>query len=293
LKTEAEKLIQARAKLSNDSFKDSATNDSFAVICQKARNLQRYAQNVKTFAKKMQPLYKWSSAMKSLRHQHNGECSDCEISQSDVNNLETLKNSERFEKFVSNEFHLSADTTDIKDIMLQLFVNKWGKHAEDAFIHQFLQQLDKRNSISEKIEIPKKIEIYGTEDPCFQCQMKLQWLANSYVKLIHIHNKKLSSATPPQHVEISTPPQHLEICYYAKNRFNGMCVCSNPNKKFEGTVSSSDNPYERTSKTRPRSLKGKLLKFTFVGNGEYDSPFEFKWLKKNTLLLGKTAVKST
>lgn len=94
---------------------------------------------------------------------------------------------------------------------LKLFIQNWGKHAEDALILQILDNVRKFG------KIPKKIEIYGTKDPCFHCQMKLQWLAD-------LLRGKIERAEMNQFIKVTEPSPETEICYYSKKDFESECV---------------------------------------------------------------------
>ena len=96
------------------------------------------------------------------------------------------------------------DNSELREMQLRLYCRYWGKHAEDALIYKILTRFrDYR-------QIPRVIEIYGSEDPCFQCQIKLQWLAD--------HLAEISS----KFGGINTTP--ITIIYYSKRGACAQCL---------------------------------------------------------------------
>lgn len=91
---------------------------------------------------------------------------------------------------------------------MELFCAQHCGHTEDALIHKTMQEIENFG------KVPGKIEIFGNIDPCPQCQIKLQWLAD-------ILPKKIAEKTGAKN------PGCLEICYYSKHQHGEHCIVSN------------------------------------------------------------------
>ncbi len=125
---------------------------------------------------------------------------------------------------------------------LKLFCRYWEKEAEDALIFKILQNLEKYD------RIPRVIEIYGNKDPCFQCQVKLQWLADNLAKKIIDARKRHSLPIPTR-----APEEKLTILYYAKDECQAPCLHV-PLGKIA--------PWKLA--TRKESEMGQIMRFEFI-----------------------------
>lgn len=130
-----------------------------------------------------------------------------------------------------------------RDAHVKLFLQNWGKHAEDALILQVIDNVRKFG------KIPKKITIYGTKDPCFHCQMKLQWLAD-------LLRKRIVGADLNQFIQTADASPEVEICYYSKKEFESECVMMQ--------VPTAQKSRHYTTRTM-QELNG-IKKFSFVSN---------------------------
>jgi hypothetical protein len=119
---------------------------------------------------------------------------------------------------------------DERELQLRLYCKYWGNHAEDALIYRVLQNLNAYG------RSPNKIEIYGNKDPCFQCQVKLQWLAD-YLK--------------------------TTIVYYSNDAYHGPCLHIDAPCMVVNYFS-----------TRPQRESGKIKKFTFERDDPFLHPLE-------------------
>ncbi|EKE01165.1 MAG: hypothetical protein ACD_21C00201G0003 [uncultured bacterium] len=115
-----------------------------------------------------------------------------------------------------------------------------GQHAEDAVIFSILSDIES-GDIKKQI---KTIEIYGSKDPCFVCQVKLQHLANTL-------NRRIQAKNP----ESNTENTKLTIYYYSNRQCKMHCWV-----KLEGNRNSK---YGVEFTTRPDIYNYRLAKFTF------------------------------
>jgi hypothetical protein len=140
--------------------------------------------------------------------------------------------------FLPSQQDNDLDDGSLKELRLRLYCKYWGSHAEDALIYKMLLGLKE----DPNAKIPKVIEIYGNKDPCFQCQIKLQWL----VDLLAHEDKS----------------EHI-IHYYSKEEFIDQCLYV-------------DLPQMVTNcfTTRKPEEKNKIKKFTFVSGNELSHPLE-------------------
>lgn len=186
--------------------------------------LQRYVQE------RYKPQYDlWIRAAQSYRGE---EGTLTKPAQEAVSQIEALDNS--VYKAVSfPKLRPIASEDEAVKVKLELFCNQWGSHAEDAFIRKLLYDV-KSNNFS---RVPRTIDIYGTKDPCFQCQVKLQWLANALKKEF----SQLLSLTDQKNY-------NLVIRYFSKDSFTTQCAipgvlphdrmyCTRPSheQKLDGT----------------------------------------------------------
>jgi hypothetical protein len=139
---------------------------------------------------------------------------------------------------------------DANEFLLELFCRQWGKEAEDALIFNILQNLEKYG------RIPEVIEIYGNKDPCFQCQVKLQWLADNLTKMI-VQTRAEYGLPALTH----EPGKKLTIKYYAKEEYQGPCL-----HVGMGEIGS------RKLTTRKVSDIGQIMKFEFIEGDTESQP---------------------
>ncbi|EKE01153.1 MAG: hypothetical protein ACD_21C00202G0002 [uncultured bacterium] len=154
-----------------------------------------------------------------------------------------------------------------------LFCRHCGRHAEDALIYEILRNLEKYD------EIPEVIEIYGNKDPCFQCQIKLQWLADNLAGMIEsarsdglpqlIISTKVSAEGKEEIVKLPLTADNkgkrvkLEIVYYSKNAFKGPCFVDL--SKLDMKAPESKEFVTRTESERSETLEeNPILKFKFT-----------------------------
>lgn len=130
----------------------------------------------------------------------------------------------------------------------KLFLQRWGREAEDALIFQLLRHVEKCKNI------PTKIEIYGTLDPCFQCQIKLQWMADLLGGELKIARGNRKIKFYQNGLIKEKHGQEVQIHYFSKKGIETNCVID----KLPSNVVRTDS-----YTTRMASEKGKLKKFYF------------------------------
>lgn len=235
-----------------------------------------FLSKLKEYLEKRKEIYKWEQAWKQTQYAKNYLSPE---EQKYIKSYNYANEIDEFYKKIQEHHDKLKGATGVKEqihtyekyyiepkqdpykLKLKCFCDIRGKHAEDALILSVLQKLQNYS------KIPLIIEIYGSEDPCFQCQVKLQWFSSILV----------GNSQPP-----------IEIYYYSKNGFEGNCLYAD--------VQIEKDMGKEKFRTRPLIDEGKLAKFTFTNNGndtQYE-PLLFSFPKKMSMGIyeGKVIKKS-
>lgn len=165
------------------------------------------------------------------------------VKEQDHQNFEDILNKIQEFHNKTNELNTYEDPKFQNNRFMRFFCKIWGREAEDAFIHHiFDKQLFTK--FSADLTRPIQIDIYGTEDPCFQCQIKLQWLAN-------LLSEKNNSS-------------EVKICYYSQDNYNGPCELQSSCIKGKETIMS-----ENYNTREGGDDNHKLYKFIFISGEDY------------------------
>lgn len=144
--------------------------------------------------------------------------------------------------------------TAVKNLLMS-FLSLSGTHCEDAFIGSFIRDIEMNNFEIDSFGDEINIKMYGSTDPCFQCQLKLQWLSN-------VLSEKLSN-------------KPVTITYYSDNEHSCRLLICNPvlSDDIETDDFVEDN-FEQSYSTRALDLQGhrnNIKAFVFTSGGNYDN----------------------